>query len=461
MSAGQSGKADGGQLEERIDLTSETESKLTQAQNLITTSSSNLPEALQLLYALEKRCRIGNDTPSLVKVCEGCLQLCKDVGDEESLISTIETLSTRRSQKSKAIGALVSKTLPWVLQVDVGGGFLPLEVASKEQKEIRDKLIVTLRDITDGKIFLEAERARLTRALAVVKETDGDVPGAANILQEVHVETYSSLSKREKVEFILEQIRLTLGKRDFVRAAIVANKINRKVLNEEGMEDEKIKFFTLMTEYHRHEKDAFELAKDYHYIYLTFSVQNKQDEWMEALKSTVLFLVLSPYSREQQDMLNRVNVDSNLQKIDTCKNVVKLFLTKEILHHPLPQQAEMEGFEALNIGDDGLSEHWKETFKTRIIQHDVRVAAMYYQRIHGKRLAELLRLSPSELEGEIANMVSNGDVYAKIDRPNDIIRFAQKKAPEAVLSDWADDISSLLTLVDKTTHLIHKEKMTH
>lgn len=460
MSAGQSGKADGGQLEERIDLSTETESKLTQAQNLITSSSSNLPEALQLLYALEKRCRVGNDTSSLVKVCEACLQLCKNVGDEESLISTIQTLSTRRSQKSKAIGALVTKTLPWILQVDVGGGYQPLEVVSSEQKEIRDKLIVTLRDITDGKIFLEAERARLTRALAVIKETDGDVPGAADILQEVHVETYSSLSKREKVEFILEQIRLTLGKRDYVRAAIVANKINRKVLNEEGMETEKIKFFTLMTEYHRHEKDAFELAKDYHYIYSTYNVLNKVEEWKEALKSTILFLVLSPFSREQQDMLNRVNVDSNLEKIP-CSNVVKLFLTKEILHHPLPQQAEMEGFEAFNIGDDGISDHWKETFKTRIIQHDVRVAALYYERIHGKRLAELLRLSPAELEAEIASMVSNGDVYAKIDRPNDIIRFSQKKAPEAVLSDWADDISSLLTLVDKTTHLIHKEKMTH
>ena len=169
MSAGQSGKADGGQLEERIDLSTETESKLTQAQNLITSSSSNLPEALQLLYALEKRCRVGNDTSSLVKVCEACLQLCKNVGDEESLISTIQTLSTRRSQKSKAIGALVTKTLPWILQVDVGGGYQPLEVVSSEQKEIRDKLIVTLRDITDGKIFLEAERARLTRALAVIK----------------------------------------------------------------------------------------------------------------------------------------------------------------------------------------------------------------------------------------------------------------------------------------------------
>ena len=96
----------------------------------------------------------------------------------------------------------------------------------------------------------------------MVQEEDGDIAGAADVLQDVHVETYGSLSKREKVEFILEQMRLTLGKKDYVRAAIVAGKINKKAINEEGMEDHKIKYCTLMTEYHRHEKDAFELAKD-------------------------------------------------------------------------------------------------------------------------------------------------------------------------------------------------------
>ena len=55
---------------------------------------------------------------------------------------------------------------------------------------------------------------------------------AAEILQEVHVETYGSLSKKEKVEYILEQLRLTLAKKDYVRAAIVAGKINRKHLND-------------------------------------------------------------------------------------------------------------------------------------------------------------------------------------------------------------------------------------
>jgi len=114
-------------------------------------------------------------------------------------------------------------------------------------------------------------------------------------------------------------MRLTLGKQDYIRAAIVAGKINRKAIAEEGMEQEKIKFFTLMTEYHRHEKDAFELAKDYHSIYSTSSVQADENQWRDALQSSVLFLALSPYSNEQQDMMNRIYIDPNLEKIDSCR----------------------------------------------------------------------------------------------------------------------------------------------
>jgi 26S proteasome regulatory subunit N5 len=138
-------------------------------------------------------------------------------------------------------------------------------------------------------------------------------------LQDVHVETYGSLSKKEKVEFILEQMRLTLGKQDYVRAAIVAGKISKKQLKEENMEEYKVKFYTLMAESHRHDKDAFSLAKDYHAIYSTPQILNDDAKWKEALQNTVLFLALSPYSNEQQDMMNRINLDSNLENLPSCQ----------------------------------------------------------------------------------------------------------------------------------------------
>jgi 26S proteasome regulatory subunit N5 len=137
---------------------------------------------------------------------------------------------------------------------------------------------------------------------------------------------------------------------------------------------------------------------------------------------------------------------------------IQLLLKKEIINYPLPHQAELESWPAFSVG--GLKEHWKEIFHRRVIQHNIRVASLYYKRIHGARLAQLLGLSADRLEQEIASMVSDGSVYAKIDRPKDIVRFSATKTPEAVLSDWAADIGKLLDLVEKTTHLIQKENMT-
>jgi len=135
-----------------------------------------------------------------------------------------------------------------------------------------------------------------------------------------------------------------------------------------------------------------------------------------------------------------------------------MLLKTEIAPYPLPYQAELEGLEAFNVlGGPALAAHWRETMHKRINQHNIRVASKYYRRIHGKRLAELTGLQPNELEAEISAMVSDGSVYAKIDRPKDIIRFAAAKSPEAILTAWAGDISELLGLVEKTTHLIHKE----
>jgi len=283
------------------------------------------------------------------------------------VLHTLQTLATRRSQKTAAIRTLVQTAMPWC----VVEPYSPVAAPTKREEEFRNKLVEALRDISDGKIFLERERAVLTRVLATIKvpypyyctsfvflfalrtartaeiakayefvlisrvfllycivlycivlimqEQEGDVGEAANVLQEVHVETYGSLSKRDKVEFILEQLRLTLAKRDYVRSAVVAAKISKKHLAEESMEEYKVRFYTLMAEFHRHDRNAFELAKDYHSIYLTPHVLADESKWMPALEATVVFLALSPYGNEQQDLMHRINKDPNLEKLPACQ----------------------------------------------------------------------------------------------------------------------------------------------
>jgi len=451
---GSSGRASGGELEEKIDLTPETDAKLEQSAQLA--KGGQLKEALSLLLALEKRCRVGNDKTNLIRVCEASIEYCKDAGNSEMLLTTLQTLSTRRSQKQATIKALVHKSMPYCLE----GQFSPMPVTGEIEKKSRDDLVEALREISDGKIFLEAERARLTRCMSMILEEDGNVSKAADVLQEVHVETYGSLSKREKVEYILEQMRLTLAKKDYVRSAIVAGKVSRKHLKEDNMEEYKVKFFTLLAELHRHEKDAFSLAKDYHSIYSTSIILEDDIKWKDALKSTVVYLALSPHSSEQQDMMNRVREDGRLEKLPSFFSTIKLFLRNEIIRYPMVNQAEIEGISALAEGGSELAQFWHESFHRRIIQHNIRVASLYYRRIHGSRLSQLLGLEPERLEKEISAMVSDGSVYAKIDRPKDIVRFSEPKSPESVLSEWSSDIDKLLHMVETTTHLINKEKMT-
>lgn len=488
-----SGRASGGQLEERVDLSAETATKIAQARDLVSSSSSSaspsgssasaLQDALAMLAALEKRCRLGNDVPSLVRVCEASLDLCHDVGDHEALLGTLKTLSTRRSQKTKAIAAMVHRCLPWVVDVDADGFTpLPLEEGRMGGEAARDALVEELRSITDGKMYLEAERARLTRTMAIIKERKGDASGAADVLQEVHVETYGSLSKREKVEFILEQMRLTLLKRDYIRGYIVSNKVKRSVLDEEGMAELKVKFYSLLAKYYAHETDAFELSKCHHNIYSTPTVQEVETRWKEALTNSVVFLCLSEYSNDVKDMMERINLDPRLDKIPECRDAVSAYLRDEIIHYPLPYQDALESVSGIfdscevddgappggtiDIGSSSSSslskssrEHWHETFRSRIIEHNLRVTSIYYRRIRTSRLATLLDLDVDTTERHISHMVSTGMVYAKIDRPKDEVRFMKKRCEEEVLSDWASDIGKLLGLVEETTYLIHKERM--
>ena len=56
--------------------------------------------------------------------------------------------------------------------------------------------LTTLKDVCEGKMYVEAESARLHLFLAKIHETNGDIGAACDMIQDVHVETFGSLSKK-------------------------------------------------------------------------------------------------------------------------------------------------------------------------------------------------------------------------------------------------------------------------
>ena len=351
--------------------------------------------------------------------------------------------------------------------VEAGLALLEAAPAEMGDESDREALLKVLCEITDGKMYCEGERAKLTRMLSALKEAAGAVGEAADILQGVNVETYGALSKREKVDYILDQVRLMLLKGDRVRAYILSKKVQRKTLLEDDLQDLKVRFYKLMAEYHVLEDEPFELAQDFYAIFSTKCVLEDDAAWSDALGTTAVFLALSEHAPGVSDMMHRVLNDKDaadkLGKLPTAAALLKLFTTDEIIAYPLPDghQAVVEDHPALKTAGADVHDRWKKTLHTRVVQHNVRVIAKYYRQLSVARLANLLGLSEDDAEKHVSHMVSASGLYCKIDRPAGVARFHKPKPPDEVLSDWAADISKMLSLVEMTCHLINKESMLH
>lgn len=354
----------------------------------------------------------------------------------------------------------------------------------------------SLKEICSGKMYVESESAKLHFMLSKMYEDKGDLDAACEIIQDVHVETYGSLSKKEKAEYILEQIRLNLLKKDYIRALIHSRKMNPKTIEEAGFETVKITFYRMMIEYYMVEKNTWEIAQAYYKIastpfvpsgptidpvdgavemkgesdsrythfphahslllthtYATYYIYSSvaeaeafKTQRREALEGAIIFLLMSKHDNHQNDMLHRVkkqlavaefkDLASSLHSVYT--SAVALFTTKEIIPNPFPDQGILESHPSLFYPNPNsplakeIAAQLSKTLQDRIIQHNLRVVGAYYKRIRTERLCQLLGLSPFELEAHLSEMSSDGQLYLKIDRPVGIVDFMEKKMPEQV-----------------------------
>lgn len=173
------------------------------------------------LLGLEKKCRTNNDFNCLKEVCLHMVRLCRERNDWDKLNSTLMVINKRRAQGKVAVTAVVEEALGYVDQTPT-------------QSE-KIALIKTLMDVCEGKIYVEAECARLHLMLAFIHEGNGEIEKACETIQDVHVETYGSIPREEKAEYILHQTRLNLLNKDYVRALIQSRKMNRYIWRDSNI----------------------------------------------------------------------------------------------------------------------------------------------------------------------------------------------------------------------------------
>ena len=62
-------------------------------------------------------------------------------------------------------------------------------------------------------------------------------------------------------------MKILLSKGDFTRTLIVGNKINRRHLDDAGLEKQKIEFYNYMIRYYSEEKQFIDVAKSYKILF--------------------------------------------------------------------------------------------------------------------------------------------------------------------------------------------------
>ncbi|KAF8983431.1 26S proteasome non-ATPase regulatory subunit 12 [Entomortierella lignicola] len=409
--------------------------------------SGNLTKALEQLLALEKQTRSSADLASSTRVLKKFIQLSFEANDWKLMQEYIVLLSKKHGQLKQAITKMIQESMECLDKTP--------------DMKTKLELIDTLRTVTDGKVYLEVERARVTRILAKIKEDEGNVTEAADIMQDLQVETFGSMEKREKTDFILEQMRLCLLKRDYVRANIISKKINIRYFKDTDVQDLKLRYYDLMIEYSLHENEYLNVCKHYRQIYDTPVIKEDSTKAKKAVENAVLFVILAPFDNEQSDLIQRVYLEA--EEVDTTvyRDLLKCFITTELMRWTMIEQIygpTLGQNPALAGGDEASKKRLKE-LHNRVVEHNIRVIAKYYTRITTKRLTQLLDLSDKDCEEFLSKLVVSKTIYARIDRPAGVVSFAKSKHPNEVLNEWSQDINGLLGLIEKTCHLITKEEI--
>lgn len=232
----------------------------------------------------------------------------------------------------------------------------------------------------------------------------------------------------------------------------------------------KLKYYDLLVRYWRHKGDALEVTRCLRSAYDTPCVQEDGSAADALLKRAAWYAVLAPAtSSDAATLLSATAAEPRLDGLPAYKKLVATFRGGELVAWTA-FEAEYKGeLDALpdvfggggdaTAVDSGAGR--RAVLQTRVTQHNILAASKFYTRVSMTRLASLLAIDPYAAERAVADMVSDGALAAKIDRPAGIIRFGAPRSPDDVLNEWAAGISRLLTTVDRASSAIAKEAAVH
>lgn len=424
-------------------------------------------QAIDKYLVLEKQIRQSSDLALSKRILTKIVDTLVAQNDWDYLDELITVLSKKHGQLKTSIQTMIQNVIDKLAQLD---NEKPGEL------ETKIKIIETIRTVTDKKIFVEVERAQVSKLLADIYLTKkNDLDKATEILCDLQVETYSLMLFDTKIEYILDQIKLTLQKKDYAQAKVLSRKILLKTLKNFDKADEyKATYLGYLLEISKYENDYILIVKN-SLLLIEIPLVKESDDYKTLLVSIVYYIVLSTYDNFQSDLIHKIKANPVFSKNVDAKifKLLEIFTTNELIQsETIEKQYRSEYFSKSEVFANNDVNN--ENLLKRIIEHNLRIVNKYYSFIKLDRLAFLLQLEPLQAETYVSEMVNKGMIGAKINRPQGIIKFEKLQHGTAagsikvssnsenineLLDNWIYDVDKLLEEVDSIGHLINKEKM--
>ena len=173
---------------------------------------------------------------------------------------------------------------------------------------------------------------------------------------------------------------------------------------------------------------------------------------------------MAKHGNEQKDLLHRTLTTEKklLEQLPLLRQLVVMLTTSELIQWPLSEAMmdRLSHFKLVGVVDHEQSD-LMDRLKDKVIEHNIGVVASYYDRISTKRLSQFLSIDIAKTEHYVSRMVTEKELFARINRLDGIIRFKEKQTENELLNEWKADTDKLLDLVDLTCHQIHKEMVIH
>lgn len=381
------------------------------------------------LIEREREARLAKDDEKSREVFLKMLETC---GSDTEAIALMRVLGRRKGQLKQAFR--------WFINYVFDHKYSEAMREAQKTQDLSSFMKfchALLKDVVEGKMFLEEERIKIASALKDMYIGQGDIKGALDVIFDIPVETFTSIEEVKVIGFQLDQLQLAILNGDWIKADVCSKKIRKRYFDESGDSAQEVKYDRYMVELFLGKKDYMEASK------ILLKVSRISEPHKSVVQSS-FFSLIAPRSDERRRMIETLILDKN--NTEPVRRVLALFLKSELIQHR--SMDIFRSFAEIDI------ERFSETVTCAVDSHNLAVISRFCTHVNINDLACLLQCRDDDVVDKICWAVNSGTLHCRIDQKKQLVKFNKSLDP-----DWMQDLDSVLDYIMEANHMIHTENL--